>query len=342
MSDILNRYLEKSARKNRLSSLQFEITDKCNLNCDHCYKIRSHNFIELNLFKKAIDQAAAAGAIKIGFNGGDPLLHPDFLELATYVLKKGLALSIISNGTLFTPKLFDFFKKWKGVLFQISLYGHDAASSKKITGDATAFARTMQTINTMAEFDFTFKVSILARNDEVEHLLSLFSNLKSQGINIHFQPHICARENGDSFPLSLNIQNDKTLKKLLKLDTMPDLEEEQEKDISTDATPQFACGAGISSLSIKTNGNVIPCIMNPLVLGNLYHDSLGEIFNSPTLAEFRRQNLLPAACKSCEDYHYCARCPIIDSFETGDTMKISTRNCQIARLRKKLNEQPDS
>ncbi|MDA3863303.1 MAG: radical SAM protein [Deltaproteobacteria bacterium] len=339
MSDLLNRYLEKSARNHRLSSLEFEITDKCNLNCDHCYKIRSHNFIKVNLFKKAIDQAAAAGAIKIGFNGGEPLLHPDFLELANYALRKGMALTINSNGTLFTPKLFAFFKKWKGVLFQISLYGHNATSSKKITGDATAYAKTMQTINTMAKLGFTFKVALLARRDEQTHLASLYEKLSSRGIIVHFQPYISGRENGDKYPLSLNIESKTDLEKLIRLDTQPDLEEEQERKSFVETnTPSSACGAGISSLSIKSNGDIHPCIMSSLVLGNLHQSSLSEIFNSAKLKEFRRQNLLPPECKNCQYWQFCARCPIIDSFETGDPLKISSRNCQIARLRKKLND----
>jgi len=43
------------------------------------------------------------------FTGGEPLLRPDFLEIYTYAKKKGLLVTIFTNGTLIDDNLADYF-----------------------------------------------------------------------------------------------------------------------------------------------------------------------------------------------------------------------------------------
>jgi Fe-coproporphyrin III synthase len=86
----------------------WNITRRCNLHCVHCYT-DSHDKLypgELTLeeAKVMIDDLAAFGIPALLLSGGEPLIRPDFFDLARYARSKGLRLTISTNGTLITPE----------------------------------------------------------------------------------------------------------------------------------------------------------------------------------------------------------------------------------------------
>ncbi len=82
----------------------WNVTRACNLKCVHCYARavdRTHER-ELNHEQglSLIDDMAAFGAPVVLFSGGEPLMRPDLLELASYAVSKGMRAVISTNGTL--------------------------------------------------------------------------------------------------------------------------------------------------------------------------------------------------------------------------------------------------
>ncbi len=78
-------------------------TDKCNLNCSHCYAdANSSKEKELTTEErfKIIDRLVEAGVIALNFSGGEPLIREDLFDVTQYAYKNGLSLSISTNGTL--------------------------------------------------------------------------------------------------------------------------------------------------------------------------------------------------------------------------------------------------
>jgi len=91
----------------RAYSISWNLTKRCNLNCDHCYL--DANFRggfrtdELNTdeCKRVIDQIAEVNpnAFLI-LTGGEPLLRPDIYELIRYAADKKFMVVLGTNGTL--------------------------------------------------------------------------------------------------------------------------------------------------------------------------------------------------------------------------------------------------
>ncbi len=82
----------------------WNVTRACNLKCVHCYARavdRTHER-ELNHEQglSLIDDMAAFGAPVVLFSGGEPLMRPDLVELASYAVSKGMRAVISTNGTL--------------------------------------------------------------------------------------------------------------------------------------------------------------------------------------------------------------------------------------------------
>jgi MoaA/NifB/PqqE/SkfB family radical SAM enzyme len=82
------------------------VTDRCNLDCAYCTEYdnsRPHPSID-NL-KKWVRKIRELGTMRIALVGGEPLIHPDIVELVRYCRELGFATSLTTNGFLLTPKL---------------------------------------------------------------------------------------------------------------------------------------------------------------------------------------------------------------------------------------------
>jgi MoaA/NifB/PqqE/SkfB family radical SAM enzyme len=82
---------------------EFFITNYCSFCCPHCRCAKTHegkhSFIDITLYKKIIDELLETGCKTIEFGGGgEPLEHPDILEILHYLKEKKMRCGIITNG----------------------------------------------------------------------------------------------------------------------------------------------------------------------------------------------------------------------------------------------------
>lgn len=93
----------------------WNITRRCNLNCQHCYSASANldypGELSTEEGKKLITDLANFGSPVILFSGGEPLLRDDLMELAQMATDLGIRTVISTNGTLLTPKMVAEMKK---------------------------------------------------------------------------------------------------------------------------------------------------------------------------------------------------------------------------------------
>lgn len=82
------------------------VTDRCNLDCAYCTEYdnsRPHPSAEdLKLWMRKIREL---GTVRLALVGGEPLLHPEVVELVRFARELGFATSLTTNGFLLTPAL---------------------------------------------------------------------------------------------------------------------------------------------------------------------------------------------------------------------------------------------
>ncbi len=84
------------------------VTDRCNLDCAYCTEYdNSKSHPALDDLKRRIDKIAELGVIKIALVGGEPLLHPDIVQVVRHVKSKGITASISTNGYLLKKEMVD-------------------------------------------------------------------------------------------------------------------------------------------------------------------------------------------------------------------------------------------
>ncbi len=97
-----------SDKKRDISKFQgpivvWNITSRCNLYCLHCYAAKNQDKIRQLTRKEitgVIDDLVKAKVPLIIFSGGEPLLHKDIFFISRYAIKKGIRISLSTNGTL--------------------------------------------------------------------------------------------------------------------------------------------------------------------------------------------------------------------------------------------------
>ncbi len=84
------------------------ITKRCNLKCVHCYAssldFATQGELSTDQWLRILDDLAEFGCPVVLFSGGEPLLQPDIVKLASHAVSCGMRAVISSNGTLINPE----------------------------------------------------------------------------------------------------------------------------------------------------------------------------------------------------------------------------------------------
>src|SRR5438067_5900757 len=82
------------------------VTDQCNLDCSYCTEYdNSVPHPSLTDLKAWLRKIKELGCIRIGLQGGEPLLHPDIVSIVRYCKALDFNTSMSTNGFMLTPRL---------------------------------------------------------------------------------------------------------------------------------------------------------------------------------------------------------------------------------------------
>lgn len=111
--------------------LTWDMTSRCNFNCPFCY-IRDNNITKEVSFKEAteiIDCLVEEGLFEVYLSGGECLLLEDFLEIYKYFKKKGVFVTVFTNGSMINENIYDCWKELPPSSVEITLYNDDFEST---------------------------------------------------------------------------------------------------------------------------------------------------------------------------------------------------------------------
>ena len=155
-----------------------KLTYNCNLRCKMCpFWRRPSPDPSLNQEKAVLKQIYSSGAVGVAFEGGEPLLRRDLVDILAFSRSLPLHTSLITNGTLLESRIDEIAPYINGVVY-VSLDGlektHDA-----IRGVGGSFRKAVGGISAAKEkVPVTINTTVMAENvDEVESLVELAKEL---------------------------------------------------------------------------------------------------------------------------------------------------------------------
>ena len=181
---LMVKYLhDKGARDGIPVSGTFELTQRCNFNCEMCYVHDCKQNIAplsaedwLSLAKQAKD----AGTVFLLLTGGEPLLRDDFEYIYTSLVRMGFLVSINTNGSLL-GKYKKLFEELPPTRINVSLYGADNSTYSKICGNE-AFDKVLDSVKQMKELGISIRFNTIFTPENIsdyQKILDISKNIIS-------------------------------------------------------------------------------------------------------------------------------------------------------------------
>ena len=332
---------QKSVRRCVPINAHFELTHNCNLKCVHCYIVKDNARAELTYFeiRDLLDQLADAGCLWLTLSGGEVLARNDFFDIAFYAKTKHFALRILTNGTLIDKTAADKIAELAPVAVDISLHGATARTHDAITQTNGSFAQTSRAIELLDALNIRVILKTTLMKPNIHELEAVFRLSQDLGLEHQFDMQICPKDNGSLTPTRHQLDRDQLLEYLLT-DIPKTVDYVEEEPISA-ARQASTCSPATNSCAISAYGDVRPCSILPLCLGNIREERFLKIWHSsnPELRKLRQvrqyQDLRP--CSHCDLVFHCRRCHGLAQLFEGDFLACDPLAFKVAEVTKKVN-----
>jgi len=344
--DFLNEHFKG---KPHLTSLQIELSSRCNERCIHCYIPNKNKIedIETTLFYDLLNQCRDMGVLSLTLSGGEPMLHKNFCDFLRKAKEYDFSINILSNLTLLNDEIIKEMKENRLSSVQVSLYSMDPDIHDSITQLKGSFHKTKDNILRLIENDIPLQISCPTMKQNKNCFANVLKWANEHKVRAETDFIMMARYDHTTD----NLDNRLSLEEVGKIITdvmeynfnysQEILKADFEKAESRDMGNDIVCGVCIDSICIVANGNVYPCPgWQDYVCGNIRNTPLKEIWEKSQKVEFLR-NLRKKdfpECLSCVDKAFCAMCMVRNANENpeGDPMKINEHFCKVAKLNKKI------
>ena len=176
-----------------LTSLYLYLSDRCNLNCSHCW-ISPKSFdapetpLPLAALENAIEQARPLGLASVKLTGGEPLLHPHWKELIAMPAMEGVNISVETNGTLIDDAAAESFQNSAVDQVAVSI---DAASPDihdRIRGKRGAFRRAVAGVEALSRAGVNIQIIFTLQRQnalEIDKVIALCKDLGAASLKVN-------------------------------------------------------------------------------------------------------------------------------------------------------------
>lgn len=271
-------------------SLEFQISDVCNLKCPMCYRSQSgyaqesQKFMEFAVFKRAIDETAwKVPAIRFN-SSGESVLHPQFIEMVKYAKDHGaIEVSFITNAGTIGPELFE----------KLLLAGVD-----------------WMTVSVDGIYEEYEKIRYPLKFQELYEKLSDMREIKRRylspkpAINVQGVWPMIEKDIEKYIELMTPVSDYINYNAYIDMEKLYD-------DCFSEAEPEFTCAQPYQRLLIQMNGNVLACCgattaKEQGIVGNVTESSVYEIWHGDRLSKIRELCSVPGGYKKLEMCRKCA------------------------------------
>ncbi len=315
-----------------------ELTFRCNMRCVHCYVAHSPQGQELSFAEmcRILDQVTDEGCLWLLLTGGDPLMRPDALEIYLYAKRKGLIVTLFTNGTLITPAIADRLAEWRPFAIEITLYGRTQATFERITGIPGSHARCMRGIELLLERKLPLRLKTMLLTLNRHELKDMQAYATSLGVPFRFDPMVNAGLTGAREPLAFRLSPEE----IVAFD-MADEQRMKEwrefcaryRNVHLDDRYLYVCGAGQQAFHIDPYGNLSVCMLSRQPGYDLRQGSFRQGWRE-FLPQVRQQWPDPAyPCNRCQLLPLCGQCPGWGWLEHGKPDRPVDFLCQVAHQR---------
>ncbi len=326
-------------------AFQWHITEACDQRCKHCYiyALGSHaKFQEMALddMVRVIENCRTfcekAGRLPYFYiTGGDPILHPQFWQLAELLKERGLPFAILGNPFHLTDEVCRRLRDCGCKKYQLSLDGlretHDRIRRPG------SYDETLAVIPMLKKAGIAVAIMATVSKWNVEEIPDLVDVAVERKADIFAFARYCpSMEDRDAtcLPQEYKAMMERCWEKYQKYEaagceTHFNLKDHlwtlflYEKglfkiDESLDSETIYGgCNCGNCHMTILSDGAVYACRRMESKVGSAYTDDLYDLFTGPAYEQYRQYDKFEK-CVKCELWRFCRGCPAVAAGYHGD------------------------
>ena len=326
-----------------LNQIYFYLTAGCNLACRHCWLAPGFDVdgsrypvLPIELFEAAIREAKPLGLSGVKLTGGEPLLHPQIIQLLEIVRREELRLTIETNGQLCTPVMAKEIAKSADRFVSVSIDGADAETHERVRGVPGCFEKAKQAVRNLAAAATVPQVimTVMRGNaDQVEAVVRLAEELGASSVKFNIvQPTargVRLHEKDEDLSILELIQ----LGRYVEMNLAPTTRLQLFFDSPLAFRPLSSMARGdgcdvcgiLGILGVIPTGHYALCGIGEhipgLVFGQVGADNLEEVWMEGEVLQELREGMprrLGGVCSRCLMKHHCSgSCIALNYYRSG-------------------------
>lgn len=276
--------------------LTINLTGLCGLNCSYCY---AQPFSKLSMpvekVFEVLSLAKERGAFVIKLAGGEPLLHPQFLEILDFILENKITVALLSSLAInrkYAERVAIAIKNAEHLIdFQVSLDSIRPNINNIARGKTDLV---LQNIDLFLGFGLDIQIASVIADHNIDYLLEIVDTYYPRVKRFHFMnvmPSVKVSSNDSMINLTPHADKKSQFWRALlssygrKIITNPPTSRQCTDKQS--CTFQ-GCSAGYLLCTVDSTLDIIACNMaKTFVLGNLQINTFNDIWNSSKATEIR-------------------------------------------------------
>lgn len=146
-------YFRSRAEPGRRKAL-LQITERCDLRCAHCFVSATRSGSDMTLDQlrgEAVGRLQAARVANVTITGGEPLVHPQLVEVLELFVEADFDVTVCTNGVSLTESHVRAMKELGRVKVNVSLDGFSIQSHGRFRGSRDSFHATVGNARQLAD-----------------------------------------------------------------------------------------------------------------------------------------------------------------------------------------------
>ena len=286
-----------------MRTLSLNIESGCNATCNHCSADHimeqtevQDDRLNLDELKRTIEGCLRAGAVSINITGGEPLLHPQILDIIRAVPRHRGAPNIQTNGLLLTDQMARDLAEAGLYITMISLHSHKPEVHDELLNVPGAFNKVMEAIDNCHRHKIPVILNCTMTHQKVADgtLWEMVRLAKDKNVTVNFVQPCTTGKWEDQLDVRLSPEDYEEFDKAMKL---PWVVWEGKSNYKHNG-----CRPGIERIYVSSSGDVIPCAFIHLNFGNVRKESVSTIWARLRNFEYFRQT--QERCMASNDEHF--------------------------------------
>lgn len=332
-----------------LTALNIELTNMCNLSCRHCYgsfsEVLKPEFVPFEWIKQSLADLNSLHVRKIALTGGEATIHPQFLDIAIFLLEQGFDLCVFTNGynVSIIKELLEKGKQYN-FMIKVSLDGlkemHDFIRGKK-----NVYSNALKTIEMISKYDnVRLYISTTVLRENVDTIMELDKMIREKFPNaIHTKDLAFPLGNGNTCAFTVE-ELPYIYRKLPDLFAYRGIEDGFDK--KTNKMKRLRCTGGVSQCTLMPDGNLkicnAACDRQFYFRYNAYTKGLkyAWLHSGKAINKFRHEKAKSTKeCKKCLNAKNCegSNCRVLAWVYEGSAYKSNPLTCFATR--KKISDE---